>query len=231
MNSINQQHIDSIKLILFNKIISYFDHNGITISIQDLISNISISNNDLPTNKPTKPKIKFKPKPKTIKFKPKSKPKPKLTSYNDFIDICSTHNLNFFKYNDTHNWSGPATKILSINYESHIKFFHNFNFTTIKTIDFYIIHPNNNYDDSYINYPNYNDHIFNSSTISYTSDDDQIYNNTTDDEQHDIITEEWEYRNVIYLLDTYTNNVYSKQTMQFIGNKIDDYEIDFDAKE
>jgi hypothetical protein len=202
--------LTTISNIIFDKIIAYLDSNGITIIKSDLEHNINISIKDI---KP-KPKIKFKPKSK-IKFKLKPK-----SNYKIFINICNSNNIVYFQYYDEHNWTGPAIKIDNTDYNT-IKFFSKFNYTTINGTDFHLIRPSTFEDDSKINYDNANAIITNS-TANYNSDDQ-----STDE----LITEEWEYRNTIYLLDKETNNVYTYQTMEFVGKKTDDYEIDFDAKE
>ena len=222
---INDSQIQQIKTKLFTKIISYLDTNGITIDLKDLNSNISISIDEINSNT-TKKTIKFKPKPKlkSIKFKPT----PKQSSYKSFIDICNINNIHYFKYNDTHNWNGPAIKIEQQHFDTQIKLFSKFDYTTINGVNFYIIRPSISQDDDYITYKSFDSHLLSSSTIDYNSD---IFDNTTDDEHNSFQTEDWEYRNTIYELDPITNNVYTKETFEFIGKKIDDYEIDFDAKE
>ena len=222
---INDSQIQQIKTKLFTKIISYLDTNGITIDLKDLNSNISISIDEINSNT-TKKTIKFKPKPKlkSIKFKPT----PKQSSYKSFIDICNINNIHYFKYNDTHNWNGPAIKIEQQHFDTQIKLFSKFDYTKINGVNFYIIRPSISQDDDYITYKSFDSHLLSSSTIDYNSD---IFDNTTDDEHNSFQTEDWEYRNTIYELDPITNNVYTKETFEFIGKKIDDYEIDFDAKE
>jgi hypothetical protein len=222
---INDSQIQQIKTKLFTKIISYLDTNGITIDLKDLNSNISISIDEINSNT-TKKTIKFKPKPKlkSIKFKPT----PKQSSYKSFIDICNINNIHYFKYNDTHNWNGPAIKIEQQHFDTQIKLFSKFDYTTLNGVNFYIIRPSISQDDDSITYKSFESHLISSSTIDYNSDD---YDNTTDDEQTLIQTEDWEYRNTIYELDPITNNVYTKETFEFIGKKTDHYEIDFDAKE
>ena len=222
---INDSQIQQIKTKLFTKIISYLDNNGITIDLKDLNSNISISIDEINSNT-TKKTIKFKPKPKlkSIKFKPT----PKQSSYKSFIDICNINNIHYFKYNDTHNWNGPAIKIEQQHFDTQIKLFSKFDYTKINGVNFYIIRPSISQDDNTIIYKSFESHLISSSTMDYNSDD---YDNTTDDEQTLIQTEDWEYRNTIYELDSITNNVYTKETFEFIGKKTDDYEIDFDAKE
>ena len=64
---------------------------------------------------------------------------------------------------------------------------------------------------------------------------DDNYNSDTEyeEEEEEVITEEWTYipDNVIYQLDTKTNNIYCNQTNQYVGKKIDDFTIDYDTKE
>jgi hypothetical protein len=224
---INDSQLQQIKTTLFNKIISYLDTNGITINPKDFDSNISISIDEINSQpNTTKKTIKFKPKlkPKSIKFKPT----PKQYSYNSFIDICNINNIHYFKYNDTHNWNGPAIKIELQHFDTQIKLFSKFDYTKINGVNFYIIRPSISQDDDSITYKSFETHLISSSTIDYNSDN---YDNTTDDEPISFQTEDWEYRNTIYELDPITNYVYTKETLEFIGKKTDDYEIDFDAKE
>ena len=55
----------------------------------------------------------------------------------------------------------------------------------------------------------------------------------SESESECIDTEDWFFdpTNTLYQLDTKTNNVYSNQTYDFIGRRIDDHTIDFEAKE
>lgn len=206
--------LDIIKNVIYNKIINFLDTQGITITLTDLQQNIHISNNDI------KPKIKFKPK-KTNKSskKIKFKPKPKST-YTLFIDICKSNNFNYFKFNDEYDWTGPAIKINDSDYDTHILLFNKFKYNEIKGTGFTIIRPTIFEKDSHINY-DLPKPIYNKSTTTFTSDDEE-----------DIETEEWEFRNNKYLLDKINNDIYSIDTYDIIGKRIfseeyDDYIIEF----
>ena len=74
--------------------------------------------------------------------------------------------------------------------------------------------------------------------LSLNGSDDESnanYDSDTDyeDDETVIHTEDWTYipENVIYQLDTKTNNIYCNQTNQYVGKKIDDFNIDYDTKE
>ena len=73
--------------------------------------------------------------------------------------------------------------------------------------------------------------------ISLNGSDDESnagYNSDTDLEDDEaVLTEDWTYvpDNVVYQLDTKTNNIYCNQTNQYVGKKIDDFNIDYDTKE
>ena len=58
------------------------------------------------------------------------------------------------------------------------------------------------------------------------------YSTDTDCDE-EIFTEDWTFipKNIIYQLDPKTNNIYCNQTNQYVGKKIDDFNIDYDSKE
>ena len=54
------------------------------------------------------------------------------------------------------------------------------------------------------------------------------YSDNDDMEQHDTILEldEWEFQDVKYLIDESNNTIYSDQTHERIGKKIDEFNIE-----
>ena len=210
---IPQSHIDTIKHITFLKIINFLDSEGITITHDYLNKNIHINSSDINNHNQNKvKKLKFKPKSKPqkkLKFKPKPK-STKLNDYNSFIQICNSNNLTFFQFYDEHNWTGPTTKIDDHLFTKYITLFNNFDYTIINGTDFKLIRPTQSHDDSHIIYKPLSPPMIHSTT-SYNSDNENSqHNDNSEIDENDIIsTEDWEYRNIIYELDTQTNNLYS----------------------
>lgn len=146
-----------------------------------------------------------------------------ISDYKKFISICKTHKFPYFSFNDTHDWSGPAIKCdTNFDYESFFKL----KIHVIRSDDFIIIRPfkkcKNNIDYP-INYIN-NCKLMNSSLIPFESHSDT----ESDNEIH---TDEWYHQGTKYLLNPDNNNLYSFSTNEFIGKKIDEFTIDFDACE
>lgn len=281
-HTITFQHAEAIKQLLFNKISTYLDKQGITVSTSSLNDNISFTRDEFsqiitppqessPKPTPKSPKktkvklnvkkatttntakkqIKLKPKPKpktTTKLKPKPKPKPvaiatpvdkpdKLHNiYDTFIQICQQYNIPFFKWNDEHDWHGPAIKIPDTQLELYTNYFSIITLTHTKVHSFYILRPKDSFDDSHIQYPKNNTQckLQPKTLVTINSDNEDIYDAETEGEEEDsddaIETTPWTFKNTKYLVDL-KNNVYSYDTFDFVGVKIDEFNIDTEAKE
>ena len=237
-------------------VVSYLNTQGIVVDYQDLhthiLSKTKTCNNE--TKKKTfkiKPKVKKQAtinenqnentKPKKIKFRPKPKTKSEKTDYQRFVNICNQHNLYYFQFNDEFNWKGPSIKIDIDTFD--ISIFDNLEIHILEGYGFGILRPKNLESDKKIVYNEINyEHckLLDQDILSLNGSDDEsnsVYDAETDDDCEDdetvIPTEDWTYipDNVIYQLDTKTNNIYCNQTNQYVGKKIDDFNIDYDTKE
>ena len=226
-------------------VLDYLNKQGIVVYYNEIHNHIisTLSNNETPTKKKTfkiKPKKSSnnasKEKPKKIKFKPK--PKSKQNDYQKFIEVCNKHNLYYFQFNDENNWKGPSIKIDLENFDHTI--FGDLKLHILEGYGFGILRPSNHECDKKIQYNELNYEqckLMDDDIMSIDGSDDEsqdIYNASTDDEDEDeVITEEWTFvpENVVYQLDIKTNNIYCNQTNQYVGKKIDDFNIDYDTKE
>ena len=223
-------------------IISYLDNQGIVVDYNDLHSHI------LSTQTQKKKTFKIKPKGKksskvNTESKPKSKGKKikfktKQNDYQKFVSICNSNNLYYFQFNDEFNWKGPSIKIDLDTFDLSI--FGDLEIHILEGYGFAILRPKNHESDKKIVYNDINyeqcklmDHDILS--LNGSDDDcDSVYNADTDyDDEDSVLTEEWTYipDNVIYQLDTKTNNIYCNQTNQYVGKRVDDFTIDYDTKE
>lgn len=232
MDNLHEQ-LDAIKTTILNQVVTYAKSNGVDFPIDSLIENVVFTREDLEVliNPP-------KPKPKKIKFNPNKKPKFKPNDYKKFVTLCKKHELVYFEFYDEHDWNGPAIKVDESEYDIICTYFDSLDIHSITGTDFYIIHPKHKFKDT-TNYPDIKIEtcmVDPDSLIVPTSDNEEvepkvnsvnsIYEATTDEE---LELEEWEHPNtkIKYLLDTTTNIVYSDQTEQPIGKKIDEFTIKF----
>lgn len=178
-------------------------------------------------------------KPKKIKFKPKPKAKSEKTDFQRFVDICNKNNLYYFQFNDEFNWKGPSIKIDIDNF--NLSIFGDLEIHILEGYGFGILRPKNNESDKKIVYNEINYEqckLLDADILSLNGSDNESNNGYDSDTDYDddetvIHTEDWTYipENVIYQLDTKTNNIYCNQTNQYVGKKIDDFNIDYDTKE
>ena len=226
------EHLDVIKQLLFDKVEAFCGSKGITLKSKDLMKYITITRQEVEKGSVSKPVRKLIIKPK-LKAKQKLifKPKPKCVSISDyvkFVNICKEYSLSFFQFYDECNWVGPAIKIDTEDGVKVFNYFKSLNTTKITGTNFYLIHPKVNLKDETV-YPETNDDckLEDSSLIVPTSDDENsIYDQTTDDE---IELDEWRHEatNTKYLIDPNTNILYSFQSAEPIGKKIDNFTIEF----
>jgi hypothetical protein len=220
-------HLDAIKSLVLKKVERFCREQGITLNYEDLVKHINITREEVLDSQ-------VKPKPKKLFIKP-NKPKQKLIlkpkkvndDYMTFINICDTNKLQYFQFHDENNWVGPAIKIDSDELSKINAYFKSLKTTKITGTIFYIIHPKASLKDDNIKYPIINDDckLEADSLIAPNSDDD-VYNQTTDDE---VELEEWvhESTNTKYMIDPDTNILYSFQTNDPVGQKIDEFTIEF----
>ncbi len=222
-------------------IINYLDKQGIVVDYNELHNHILETVGENNQKKTCKPKIKFKPKPKPtnnntkkIKFKPKRK----SSDFNRFVEICNKQNLYYFQYNDENNWKGPSIKIDLDNFDLTI--FGDLELHLLEGFGFCILRPKTFECDKKIVYNELNYEqckLIEEDIISLNGSDDEsqndCYDANTDYDDEDILTEDWTFtpNNTIYQLDTKTNNIYCNKTNQYVGKKIDDFNIDYDSKE
>lgn len=179
--------------------------------------------------------VQEKPKPKKLKFKPKVKAK--TTDFQSFVEICNSNNLYYFQFNDENNWKGPSIKVDQDTFNFDL--FKDIELHVLEGYGFAIVRPKKHESDKKIVYNelNYdNCKLMDDDILSLNGSDDESQNNydaDTDYEEEEIITEDWTYipKNIIYQLDTKTNNIYCNQTNQYVGKKIDDFTIDYETKE
>ena len=196
--------MSDLKKDILQQVCKYLYDNGITIDYYTLDKHIIVIQ---PPNKIKKKKFKFNPNPKIIpntkiKFIPKSK-------FTSFIDICHTHNFEYFHFYDIHSWSGPAIKLKDLD---SMDLFNLIDTTIINGYGFYIIRPTIQCKDN-ISYPKYNNTLESNSLILNNSDDDELE------------LDEWYFHDVKYLLDSISNHLYCYQTNEHIGKKIDEFNI------
>lgn len=239
-------------------VVSYLENQGLVVDYNDLHNHI-LSKNTTSSTQPKKKTFKVKPKtkkqatinnenqqqdlnqntkPKKIKFKPKSKAKPEISDYQRFVDICNKNNLYYFQFNDEFNWKGPSIKIDVDTF--NVSIFGDLEIHILEGYGFGILRPKNHESDKKIVYNEINYEqckLLDEDILSLNGSDDESndgYDYDTDcDDDETIHTEDWTYipENVIYQLDTKTNNIYCNQTNQYVGKKIDDFNIDYDTKE
>ena len=235
-------------------VVSYLENQGIVVDYKDLHTHILSTTCNNQTKKKTF-KIKPKPrkqtpinnenqnqnqntKPKKIKFKPKPKTKSEKADYQRFVEICNQNNLYYFQFNDEFNWKGPSIKIDIDTFD--VSIFDNLEIHILEGYGFGILRPKNHESDKKIVYNEINyEHckLLDQDILSLNGSDDEsnsVYDSDTDvDDETVIHTEDWTYipENVIYQLDTKTNNIYCNQTNQYVGKKIDDFNIDYETKE
>ena len=152
------------------------------------------------------------------------------------MDICNEKTLYYFQFNDELNWTGPSIKIDIDTFDLSI--FGDIDIHILEGYGFGIVRPKNNESDKHIVYNEMNYEtckLMNEDILSLNGSEneteDDIYNASTDEE--DVLTEDWIFSpdNTIYQLDTKTNNIYCNKTNQYVGKKIDDFNIDYDSKE
>ena len=231
-------------------VVSYLGNQGIVVDYQELHSHI-LSTTKTCNNETKKKTFKIKPKPKKqakinkenentkpkkIKFKPK--PKTEKTDYQRFVEICNQNNLYYFQFNDEFNWKGPSIKIDVDTF--NVSIFGDLEIHILEGYGFAILRPKNHESDKKIVYDEVNYEqckLLDEDILSLNGSDDESnhgYNSDTEvDDDEAVLTEDWTYvpDNVVYQLDTKTNNIYCNQTNQYVGKKIDDFNIDYDTKE
>ena len=218
----------SDKTFILTQVVDYLDKNGISVDLEELENNVKLSN---------KFKFKVNKHEKKVKFKVSTKNKQisSLSVYNTFANICRENKIVYFRFNDEYDWVGPAIK-LDEDDNVDLKIFHGIDIHVLDGYGFSIIRPTKQESDLHLSYDfsQYNQCKINdteNNSIFSDSDSDSECNSVSDSEC--IETEDWFFdpTNTLYQLDTKTNNVYSNQTYEFIGRKIDEHIIDFDAKE
>ena len=222
------EHLNVIKSLLLKKVERFCSGQGITLEYKDLVKHINITSNEvldlIDKSKPKKLFIKPKKSNKKLILKPKNK---SSIDYTTFINICDKNKLMYFQFHDQHNWVGPAINIKSDELSKISVYFKSLKTTKITGTNFYIIHPSSNLKDDHINYPMFNDECkLETNSLVVPNSDDEIFNQTTDDE---VELEEWKHEatNTKYMIDPYTNIVYSFHTNEPVGKKIDEFTIDF----
>lgn len=217
----------SDKTFILKQVVNYLDKNGISVDLEELESNVKISNKfKFKVNKPDK-KVKFK-------VSTKNKQISSLSVYNRFANICRDNNIVYFRFNDEYDWVGPAIKVDEDDIID-LKIFNGIDIHVLDGYGFSIIRPTKQESDLHLSYDfsQYKLCKINQTQTNYHSDSDSYSNSHSESESECIDTEDWFFdpTNTLYQLDTKTNNVYSNQTYDFIGRRIDDHTIDFDAKE
>ena len=233
---------------ILNQVVNYLGNQGIELSLKDLEKHIKPleSRTNTPKKRHNK-KFVVKPK-KPVKFKVKDKENVKPSVFSQFVDICNENNLLYFQFNDELNWKGPAIKIDPDTFDDSI--FNKIDIHVLYGYGFGILRPKTYEDDNSIQYEqiNYNECKIDSEDYElYNSDEETeeeenethtIIKNTTECSDSDasevsIELDEWRFEptNTTYLIDYQTNNVYSRETETFVGKRLDDHNIDFDAKE
>ena len=218
----------SDKTFILRQVVDYLDKNGISVDLDELESNVKMAN---------KFKFKVNKQEKKVKFKVSTKNKQisSLSVYNTFANICRDNNIVYFRFNDEYDWVGPAIK-LDEDDNVDLKIFQGIDIHVLDGYGFSIIRPTKQESDLHLSYDfsQYNQcKINDTETNCLFTDSDSQDCYESQDESECIDTEDWFFdpTNTLYQLDTKTNNVYSNQTYDFIGRRIDDHTIDFDAKE
>jgi len=228
------EHLDTIKSLLFKKLERFCDSQGITLKHDYLVKHIDITSKevlDFIAKPKAKKKILIKPKKSSKKLIIKTKPKLlKKTSedYNSFTTICDMNKLQYFQFYDEHNWIGPAINIKCSKLDEIRGYFKSLKTTKITGTNFYIIRPTINLNDDNIIYPDTIDGCkLESESLIGIDSDNEIYDITSDDDEIEL--EEWKHEatNTKYMIDKYTNIVYSFHTNEPVGKKIDAFTIDF----
>ncbi|MBT6324763.1 MAG: hypothetical protein HOJ35_02245 [Bdellovibrionales bacterium] len=235
---------------ILKQVVSYLGTTGIEVDLDTLIKNINPKENIISRNNQKNMKFKIKPK-KPVKFKVKDKENLKPSVFSQFVEICDSNDILYFQFNDELNWKGPAIKINPDTFDNNK--FRSIDIHILYGYGFGILRPKTYEDDSNIEYEpiNYNECKLEDEDIEmYNSDDepnedadeevDEEVENTEINKEDDnsceseeeIILEEWKFEptNTIYLIDQETNNLYSNETETFVGKRLDDHNIDFDAK-
>ena len=83
----------SDKTFILKQVVNYLDKNGISVDLEDLESNVKVSN---------KFKFKVNKQEKKVKFKVSTKNKQllSLSVYNNFANICRENNIVYFRFNN-----------------------------------------------------------------------------------------------------------------------------------
>jgi hypothetical protein len=246
------QHAGSIKAHILKQVEAFSLEQGISFPKGILSKNISLSREDIESivNPPSIKKKKMKKMQFNIKPKRKFNIKPKKqTDYNIFVSICNQHELEYFEFYDEHNWCGPALKVDEAEYDIIVGYFNSLEVHSVSGTDFFIIHPKNKCENNitYKDEPIESCQLEPTSLIIPTSDEDvsdndikeaeakpeaNIYDQTTDEEGEasceELELEEWTHEDthIKYLLDPSNNNLYSLQTTELIGRKIDEFTIE-----
>jgi hypothetical protein len=230
------EHLDAIKSLLLTKVERFCSTQGITLKYDDLVKHINITSQEvLDYQIKSKPKPDPKSKPKKLFIKPKKsnkklilKPKKINNDYITFTNICDKNQFQYFQFHDEHNWIGPAINIKIDDLSKVMSYFNPLKTTKISGTNFYIIRPSSNLKDDNIKYHSLIDDckIESESLMGITSDDD-IYDQTTDDELVELDVWTYEATNTKYQIDPKTNILYSFQTNEPVGKKIDEFTIDF----
>jgi hypothetical protein len=250
------EHSEAIKSYILKQVESYALENGISFPNGSLSKNITLSREDIesivkPPSTKKKPKRKFKIKSKKADHVANVVYEP--SDYELFVSICDQYGLEYFEFYDEHNWIGPALKVDDSEYDIINQYFNSIDVNSISGTDFYIIRPTKKCENNitYKDEPIESCKLEPTSLIIPTSDDESeyhiehanesvevpidIYNQPTDDEAEDnndsgeeLVLDEWihEKTNIKYLLDG-SNNLYSFQTNELIGKKLDEFTIEF----
>jgi hypothetical protein len=212
------------KTFILKQVVDYLDKNGINVDLKDLESNVKVS---------SKFKFKVNKCEKKIKFKVSTKNKQilSLSVYNTFANICRDNNIVYFRFNDEYDWVGPAIKVDEDD-SFDLKLFQGIDIHVLDGYGFSIIRPTKQESDLHLSY---DFSQYNHCKINHTENNCIFSDNESNSfsESECIDTEDWFFdpTNTLYQLDTNNNNLYSNQTYEFIGRKIDDHTIDFEAKE
>lgn len=170
-----------------------------------------------------KTKIKFNIKPAKSKVKlnvvPKTSPKKKKLNikknwFQKFTDICDKNRIQFYQYNSEFGWTGPAIKIFEEQYDDLYPLFDTIPTECEHGTGFIILHPSVFLSDKNIIY----------NTISITPEN-------SDDSDDEFETEKWKYDGVEYDLNIQNNNVYCRQTQEFVGKRNEFNVLDRNALE
>ena len=230
---------------ILNQVVDYLGKQGIELTLKELEKHIKPLESRINTpKKKNKKNFVVKPK-KPMKFKVKDKENVKPSVFTQFVEICNENKLLYFQFNDELNWKGPAIKIDPDTFNKDI--FRSIDIHILYGYGFGILRPKTYECDDTITYEpiNYNECKLDDDDMDiYDSDEDNedfSNENVSENDQCDdsdasegsIELEEWRFEpeNTTYLIDFKTNNVYSNETETFVGKRIDDHNIDFDAKE